>query len=124
MSGIIGPKEELFPNPSYPLPGIASGFPVMDASDSPSGNMCQTENNRQDDLINKLEGLSALTYAFMLPSENGALIFNDPWADLSSQVITSCWRNRFLAGDDTLGMSRLGSGRYGQFDAFLKLIKI
>ncbi|MFY2509775.1 glycosyl hydrolase family 18 protein [Vibrio pectenicida] len=121
-------EGRIIPQPSYPLPGITSGFPVMDASGSadgthvPDGEAQPTDN---DDLTDKLEGLSALTYAFMMPGDNGALIFNDAWADLS----TNDYQPGGIAdpaGDAAaLGMvpSSSASAHYGQFDAFVNLNK-
>ena len=50
-------EGRIIPQPSYPLPGITSGFPVMDASSSstgthvPDGEAQPTDN---DDLTNKI----------------------------------------------------------------------
>lgn len=112
-------NKRAIPQPAYRVPGSFSGD-----NDVPVAN---------DDFTQKLEGMNAVTYAFLQaqtsrknkPGEIGKLYFNDPWADLHKP-------GKFSKQDDlcakdasictfALGGATLNGAQMGNFNAFSDL---
>lgn len=112
-------NERAIPQPAYRVPGSFSGD-----NDVPVAN---------DDFTQKLEGMNAVTYAFLQaqtilnskPGEIGKLYFNDPWADLHkpgkfSKQDNLCAKDASIC-TFALGGATLNGAQMGNFNAFSDL---
>lgn len=112
-------NKRAIPQPAYRVPGSFSGD-----NDVPVAN---------DDFTQKLEGMNAVTYAFLQaqtilkskPGEIGKLYFNDPWADLhkpgkSLKQDGLCTKDASIC-DFALDGATLNGAQMGNFNAFSDL---
>ncbi|WP_299011147.1 glycoside hydrolase family 18 protein [uncultured Shewanella sp.] len=97
--------------PGYNIPGITDrndtsneangGFPAYNEDGIVAALSTASETNAH--LTDMVEGLSALTYGFILPESNGVIVFNDGWADLANDDWSSGGLCDTSNTDDTVG---------------------
>ena len=105
----------LFSSPLFAAPilmGSYANWSVYDATHANPypGNAQKTAN---PDLLDKLEKMNTVTYAFLEVDSQGSVYFSDPWSDLAPSDVDWCNSHQAICW-------KIGEGQYGfgNFDAF------